>query len=200
MFKIIEPQDHIFYKHTIHAFLNLLKVSQNCDVFLKEKHSQIKDSTTFIIAGDERRGVYGGAALYRQPVSLLYEKMAKVILHFQSERQEVWSGMLCLRVEDDESVFTLNTLDLHQNFYLNLYKTFVEFGEKKDLDFLDLTLCSKDYYNIRTYGYWPYLLEVQPMDSPDSCFHGLLDVSHRKSKIFNSLQHIPDLSIHRQVP
>ncbi|OJW46258.1 MAG: hypothetical protein BGO67_08555 [Alphaproteobacteria bacterium 41-28] len=194
MLKIIEPQDHGLYKHTIHSFLNLLKVYQKCDLLLNDEHAQVKSNATFIIAEDDDRGVYGGAVLFTQPVSLLYEKIAKVILKFQPERQDVWLGRLCFCVEDNKNAFTLSALDFYQNFYVELYKALIEFGAKKDLDFLALTLHYKDYENIKTYGYWPYLLEVQPVHAPDFCFHGLLDIIHNQNKVCNKIQHARALS------
>ncbi|MGC8483797.1 MAG: hypothetical protein ACP5OE_09165 [Thermodesulfobium sp.] len=184
MLNVIEPQEQDFYKHTINSYLNLLKIYQNFEL-----SSEDKSNATFIIAEDEGRGVYGGALLYQRQVTSLHEKIAKIILSFQPERQEVWGGLLCFCVEDNESVFTLNTLDLYQSFYQNLYRAFVTFGEQKNLDFLAITLRYKDYRNIRTYGHWPYLLEVPPHDTPDSYFHGLLDVGNKKGDGLTPLQH-----------
>ncbi|OJW46988.1 MAG: hypothetical protein BGO67_09840 [Alphaproteobacteria bacterium 41-28] len=181
MLTMIEPKDHGLYKHTIQSYLNLLKIYQSCDLFLKEK-----ERTTFIIVEDEIRGVYGGAALCKQPVSSLSERVAKVILSFQPERQDIWYGRVCFCVEDDESIFTLSILDFYQKFYLNLYQAFVEFGKKKNLDFLALTLRFKDYRNSKIYGYWPYLLEAE--DTPDNHLHGLLDVNSSNAlKIIQAL-------------
>lgn len=177
MLKVIEPQEQDFYKHTINSFLNLLKSQQDFELSSKER-----SKATFIIAEDEQQGVYGGTLLYRQQTSKFHEKLARIILSLQPEMQSLWSARLCFYIKDEEEIFTLDRLSLYQTFYLDLYKAFAEFGAQKELDFLALTLHYRDYRNIQTYGYWPYLLEVRPHDTPDGYFHGLLDVGRKKDK------------------
>ena len=175
MFNIIEPKDHHAYQSRIDSFLGLLKVYQSFSLVPEEK-----ERATFIIGSDNKRGVYGGAVLYQQKIHGLYNNIGKIVSNFQPERESVWVVRLGLYLEDDESSCTFETLELRESFYQNLLKLFIEFGEKEDLDFLILTLCSSDSNKTKHYGNWPYILEIRASDSSDDLFHGILSLDPQK--------------------
>lgn len=176
MLNIIEPKDHKDYQTSINAFLGLLKVYQSFSLPLHEK-----EKATFIIASDNELGVYGGAVLYQQKVTELYKDIGKIVSSFQPERQNAWVVRLGL-YRGYEPYFALEELDLREDFYRNLLKHFIEFGEKENLDFLVLTLCSYDSNQTKHHRPWPYILEIRSIDSSDNLFHGILSLDPQKSR------------------
>ena len=174
MLNIIKPQDHQYHKASINSFLGLLKAYQSFSF-----PEQEKEKATFIIGSDNTWGVYGGAVLYQQKVSELYKDIGKIVSNFQPERESVWVARLGL-YRGDESYYTLEELDLRESFYRNLLKHFIEFGEKENLDFLVLSLCSSDSHQTKRHGSWPYILEIRAADSSDNLFHGILSLDPQK--------------------
>lgn len=174
MLNIIEPKDHHIYQARIDSFLGLLKVYQSFSLPLFEK-----EKATFIIASDNELGVYGGAVLYQQKVAELYKDIGKIVSSFQLERQSAWVARLGL-YRGDEPYFALEELDMREDFYRNLLKHFIEFGEKENLDFLVLTLCSSNSNQTKHHRPWPYLLEIRSVDSSDNLFHGILSLTPQK--------------------
>lgn len=175
MLNIIEPKDHSAYRSRIESFLDLLKVYQSFSLVEEEK-----ENATFIIGSDNQRGVYGGAVLYQQKVCDLYKDMGKIISSFQPERQSVWAGRIGLYIED-ESTFNRETIELRENFYQDLLKHFIDFGDKQHVDFLTLNLCSSDFHRAKNYGCWSYTLEISSANSSDDLFHCILLLDPRKN-------------------
>lgn len=168
MLNIIESKDHQAHQSNIDSFLDLLKVYQSFSLAVEEK-----EQATFLIASDNKFGVYGGAVLYQQKVSELYKDIGKIISNFQPRRLDVWVARFGL-YRGDEPYSSLEELDLREGFYRNLLKYFIEFGEKENLDFLTLSLCSSDFYQTKHHRPWPYILEIRAVDSSDGLFHGIL--------------------------
>jgi len=195
MLKTIEPRYHDYYGSSIDSLLSFLKIYQG--FYLSEED---QEKAAFIIAEDEERDVYGGAVLYKQKVPSLHEKIGKVITSFEPERENVWVAQLCLCIDYDESFLTLETLELCQTFYLNLYDSLRAFGEKKGVDFLVLTLRPTDYFYSKIYGCWPYILEIKPREVSDNRFHGLLAVNNEKKKVFDLARRYFSLQGEQRVP
>jgi hypothetical protein len=177
MFNIIEPKDHQSNQVLINSFLGLLKVYQSFSL-----PSEVKEEATFIIASDNKRGVYGGAVLYQQQVSELYNNIGKIITKLQPDKQMISAARLGFYAEPDAFSYSFEAIDLRKSFYKNLLKQFVEFGEKKNVDFLALTLCSADVCNTKHYGYWPYIVEIKASDSSDDLFHGIVSLDPQKAR------------------
>ena len=174
MLNVIESQDHQYHKAHIHSFLGLLKVYQSFSFSEQEK-----EKATFIIGSDNTWGVYGGAILYQQKINELYKDIGKIVSNFQPERENIWVARLGL-YRGDEPYYSLEELDLRENFYRDLLKHFIEFGEKENLDFLVLSLCSSDANQTKHYRSWPYILEIKAVDSLDNLFHGILSLDPQK--------------------
>lgn len=171
----IEPQDHLDFKQKIDSFLNLLKIYQKVDL-----PQETQKKATFIIAENNDFGVYGGAVLYPKKVELLYNKITHLLLRFAPKLEEVWFLKLCFSMEPKEGYLTSDILDLYESFYQNLHKLLQRWGHKKKTTFLVLSLGYKEYCDSKTYGSWPYLLEIPPMEAPDHRFHGLLLLNKQK--------------------
>lgn len=175
MLNIIEPKDHCDYRSRIDSFLGLLKVYQSFSLTEEEK-----ENATFILGSDNKRGVYGGAVLYEQKVRDLYKDMGKIVSSFQPERENVWTARLGLYIED-EYTFNSETRELRENFYKDLLKHFIDFGEKKNIDFLVLNLCSSDFHRTKHSGYWYYTLEINACNSSDDLSHCILSLDPQKN-------------------
>ncbi len=189
MLKIIEPQTHELHSERINSLLGLLKIYQN---FYIDPEAQ--DRATFVIAEDDKRGVYGGAVLYPHPISSFFElsseetdenNLVKMFssVHLkgvQPKVKEYWTARICLCLGYDRSTSLRETAELYRCFYHKLYKAFCYFGEKENLEYLSFTLRTSDTHvnnNLRplTYQSWPSLLEVQQSDNGFHTYlHGIL--------------------------
>ncbi len=194
MLKIIEPQTHELHSERINSLLGLLKIYQN---FYIDPEAQ--DRATFVIAEDDKRGVYGGAALYPHHIFSFPESMSEETdenildkmfssLHLkgvQPKAKEYWTARICLCLGYDRTTplretAERETAELYRCFYHKLYKAFRYFGEKENLEYLSFTLRASDTHvnnNLRllTYQTWPSLLEVQQSDNGFHTYlHGIL--------------------------
>lgn len=179
MLKIIGPNGQKFHQSTIGAFLDLLKVYQNFELSL-----EIAEKATFLIAEDERYGVYGGAVLYPQKIPSHLdleetdrneETIIKLTSTFQVEGKEYWTARICLCLESGASVAKiLETQDLCHHFSNNLYQAFIQFGEEQGIDYLAYTFRVPETYNLKTFERWPYQLGVAVADPDHDFGHGIL--------------------------
>lgn len=175
MMKIIKPKDQKFHQATIGSFLDLLNVYHNRALSEEEQAK-----TIFMIAEDERRGVYGGAMLSQQKVESLQDKIANIIASIDVNHRDVWVANLCFHPVQNEPFSPIEQAELCHNFYNDLLKKFHEFGNHEKISFLVLSLQPMDFFKSKTYGQWPYLLEISPKDSLDSLFHGILALKPQK--------------------
>jgi len=169
MLTLIEPKEHHLYQSKIDSLLSLLKIYQGFT-----PSAETRKNATFIIGEDKKYGVYGGAIIYAEEVKSLYHKLATPLLEFFPKKEQIWCGRLCLCIDQEDRVLRLETLDLCEDFYGDLYKILIKIGQKQKTSYFALTLPSEEYRNTITYGDWPYLLEISPSHSPDYRFHGLL--------------------------
>ncbi|MBX9620682.1 MAG: hypothetical protein K2X28_01390 [Alphaproteobacteria bacterium] len=175
MLNIIEPRDHHLHTSKISSLLNFLKIYQKFSLLPEEK-----EAATFIIAENEKFGVYGGAVVYLQDVKRLYHKLAAPLLEFLPKKEQIWCVRLCFNADQNDRVLILETLALCEDFYVNLYKILCALGQKKRTPYFALTLRTQDHQNTLNYGRWSYLLGISPYDSSDYHFHGLLALSSKK--------------------
>jgi hypothetical protein len=175
MLTIIEPKEHHLHQSKIDSLLSLLKIYQGFT-----PSSEKTENATFIVGEDKKQGVYGGAIVYSQNVRTLYHKLATPLLEFFPEKEQIWCVRFCFCADQDDRVLILETLELCEDFYVDLYKILVKLGQKKRTPFFALTLPHKEYRNTVTYGDWSYFLEVSPSDSSDYRFHGLLALKAKK--------------------
>ena len=181
MMKIIKSKDYNLNQPKIEALLDLFRVYQNVELSSEEKRT-----ATFMIAEDKERGIYGGAFLIQKPVEKLDEKITNILHVFSSHKRKVWTANLCFCVDGNEPFSDLENLDLCESFYNGLLKKLIKFGKQEKTKFLVLTLRPTDLFRSKTYGHWPYLLEIEPKDALDSLFHGLLSLKVEKSALYKS--------------
>ncbi|HUX79572.1 MAG TPA: hypothetical protein VMW10_07530 [Alphaproteobacteria bacterium] len=192
MLKVIEPQYHNKDKPTIDSFLGLLKIYQK---FYLSPETQ--DKATFLIAEDDKRGIYGGAVVYSQNISSSLKLAAndtdeaclgKMFSAFQPKGQEYWTARILCLGELDTSLPILETASLYENFYKDLYICFTNFGEKEEIEYLPFTLqsteaCFHNTFGLLPYKEWPYLIEVKLSDNSDGFFHGILSLKGNKFRL-----------------
>jgi hypothetical protein len=192
MLKIIEPQAHEFYNQKIDSLLSLFKIYQN---FYLDPEAQ--DRATFVIAEDNKRGVYGGTVLYPRKISSVLklmpedtydEALGKMFSSFHAEGKEYWTARICLCIGHDTSTPLIETVKLCQRFYRNLYKAFLYFGEKNGIETLTFTLRPAEAHVnnslcLLTYQAWPYFLEVRPSDESGGYYNGILSLKGNALKI-----------------
>ncbi|OJW49654.1 MAG: hypothetical protein BGO67_03875 [Alphaproteobacteria bacterium 41-28] len=192
MYKIIEPQAHELHDEKISSLLGLLKIYQN---FYLDPEAQ--DRATFIIAEDDKRGVYGGTVLYPRKIPSFLEFLSediddnpldKMVSSFQPKVKEYWAARICLCLGYDLSTSLRETVELYQRFYFKLYKAFCYFGEKENINSLSFTLRASDTHvdnNLRilTWQTWPSLLEIkQSYNGFHNYFHGILSLKESALK------------------
>lgn len=175
MIKIIRPKDHKFHKPKIEALLDLFAIYQKLELFEEEKNS-----TTFMVANDTTRGVYGGALVRQQPLKCLDPNVAQLISSLSPTKRRVWIVNLCSTIEQEKSFPTIEQLNLCETFYQSLFKNFVKFGKETKIGFLVIKLLHKDYFNLKAYGYRSCIFKVEPKDSFDGLFHGILPLKLSK--------------------
>jgi len=181
MIKIIHPKDHDFYKAKIEALLDLFKVYQKIDLLPEER-----STTTFMIAEDRKRGIYGGALLTQEYLGDLEDRVGKTIAALSLNKRRVWVARICFCIEEREPFSALEQIDLCENFYDDLYRRFIKLGAQEKTRFLVLTLHPTDFFRTKTYGHWPYLLEVQPNEARNKLFHGILPLKPEKHALYKS--------------
>jgi len=184
MFKIITPHGHNFHQLAIRSFLDLLKVYQNFKL-----NSCRKMKSTFIIAEENKRGIYGGAVLYPQKVNNPIEPASydryedsfrEAFATFQPDVHEFWTARICFCLEITPSSKNLEEINLCGNFYRNLYEAFLAFGLSKEIDFLAFSLYSFERLKPPLYKKWPHCMPVQFSHTSDGLYHGILSFSGKK--------------------
>lgn len=136
MFYLIESKNHCFYKSLIDRFMTLRKI-----YYPDELATSDQNTSVFIIAEEEGRGVYGGALLLRKKVRNIPEKMRKSIDCLIPQEQLIWMCSIFLHIEDNDSLYNSNAFEpFCWDFYKTLYGTLVKFGEDMGIGFLYLVL------------------------------------------------------------
>lgn len=184
MFKNISPSYQRYYKGRIDLFMGLMGLYQDVSLVSEEQRQ-----ATFIIGEDGNNGLYGGAVLHKYSVSDLQGQLQAVISTFDPEREEIWMGTLSCFIED--KVLSLDDkMAAYKAFYRELFEKFMEFGEEEKVRYLCLTLNPFEHRRTKNKGLWPYILEIQPQESLDGLFHGILSLSARKAKGYGSTHSI----------
>ena len=185
MIRIIEPSSHLFYQSKIDSVLDLFKVYMNVSLSVEEQAK-----TTFMIAEDEKHGVYGGVLLSKKKGDVFDNKITNVISVLHSNKRKFWTATLCLGLEEDQTLGPFERLELCEDFYQSLFKKLMAFGKKEEANFLVLSLRSTDFFKTKTYGHWPYPIEIQPKDSRSSLFQEILDLKSRKPSTYKTYRSI----------
>lgn len=185
MIRVIEPPSHVFYQSKIDAVLDLFKVYMNISPSLEEQAK-----TTFMTLEDEKYGVYGGVLLSKQKGDIFDKKIANIISVLHSNKRKFWTATLCLGLEEGQALGPLERLELCEDVYQNLFKKLIVFGKKEGANFLVLSSRSEEAFKTKTYGHWPYLIEIQPKDSRSGLFQGILDLKSMKPSAYKGYRTI----------
>lgn len=178
MLNIIEPNDHQSYQPLVDSFLDLLTVYQNYSLALKEL-----ENATFIIASDKKRGVYGGAVILQQNISVLEKNISQTILTFQPDTKGVWTSIVGFYGEHHEGkVFRLKDFESCMDFYRDLLDAFIVFGKAEKLKYLYISLNVPEYIKMEKYSQWEYAVKTSHHEALDSLFHGILFLDPEKSR------------------
>ncbi len=186
MFKIIQPRKHHYERATIGALSDLLKIYHDFSLFPQEEKK-----ATFMVTQDEKRGIYGGALLKSEKVSstLDFEPndtdetlLKKMFSAFQPKAKEYWRARVCLCIGEEPNMSIHELKELYENFYQALYREFIKFGEKKNIEYLTFTLKTSVHLHGLVYKNWPYLLRVTVSDPSDKFLHGILSLKGNKFK------------------
>lgn len=175
MLNIIEPKDHQSYQSRIESFLDLLQIYQNFSLTTEER-----EKATFIIASNNKQGVYGGALLIKQDISVLEKRISQTILTFHPEAKNVWTGVIGFYGECDNNIFPTKALELCLDFYLDLLESFILYGSKRNFKYLCLTLNVNEYLKMADYAFWEHIAKVLPQASSDYFFHSILSLNLQK--------------------
>lgn len=192
MFKIIDPQYHCFYKTEIDQFLQLLKEQD----FPKLSDPDIH-MTTFILAEDEEQRAYGGALLLEQKFCDLPSELMRNLSRFVSYKKDVWRCTTAFHIEEKGPLYRATGEVLEnfcQAFYRQLYDHLVEFGRRKGIGFLCITLNSTEYFCTEGVGHWPFIFELKPKDSLDHLFHSILPLTGSQYESYKKAQAALDIS------
>ncbi len=188
MLKITTPQDPDVPQHLIDSFLDFLKIYQNFSL-----PPEVQENAFFIIAANDRDGVYGGAVLYPQPLAPTFdltaneseeESLNKMFSAFQFKGKEYWRARVGLYIGEISCRASLSkALELCDYFYQDLYDAFKAFGSRESIDYLPFTIHMADVLLSLPHKEWPYFLEVTVDDHSPNYFHGILSLNGRKFKI-----------------
>ena len=177
MFKLIEPKHHRSYKLLIDPLLGELEKNPALSCSFQDYRN-----ATFIIAQDDKKGIYGGALLLKKRVSSLYREVGENMFPFTPQNEEVWSCTVCIQVESKDR--SLSYESFCKIFYRDLYEKLFEFGVKKKIDFFWMALAPVEYLSTKLLGFWPsYEIQVRPEESQDGLFHGILPLTRSQNKV-----------------
>jgi hypothetical protein len=164
MLNIIEPKDHSLHQNKIDPLLGLFKIYQDFTLSPKEQ-----GKATFVIAEDDKRGIYGGAVFYPQKVKELHEIISELV-GFIPENHTVWCVRLCFCSDQMDSFATPEAIETCENFYGELYEILGDLGKKKNTNCLPILILAKNFHNSVTFGKWTYFAQEHPKShksSPD---------------------------------
>lgn len=186
MLTFITPRERTHHKEKVETLLNLFKIYQRFEL-----PASLQNKATFLVAENNENGIYGGAVLYPKKAKSLYEKLARGLLKFSPHIEDVWCVRICFSAKQAEGYHTLDTVGFYETFYKEMYESLSEWGKQNNVSFLALTLEYKEYKESKSYGQWPYLLELDFSETSDHKFHGLL--------VLESQETHPSFGSHRRV-
>ena len=159
MFHYIEPGNHLNHQSHIDSFLITLKKTRTLTHSFQDFHN-----AAFILSHDSSGGFHGGALLLKNRIGSLHKNVRKSLTSLPSQNNDIWTCTVSLYMESDnlKGDFEL----LYRTFYQNLYEKLIEFGVNEKINFLCMTLEPGEYLCTESIGFWPYVVEVRPQDSP----------------------------------
>lgn len=178
MLQIINHKRYVAYQQKVEALLDLFKIYHG--FHLPEER---RERTTYLVAEDDKRGVYGGALLYPQKNTYHTEPLPEAAENevesissaFQHRRKEIWTARTCLCIGDNSSPPTLELMNLCENFYKALYQELIGFQLRKRTGLLVFIIRRADMYKTLALQNWTSLYEVKLKISSEGFLCGLID-------------------------
>ncbi|OJW50153.1 MAG: hypothetical protein BGO67_02155 [Alphaproteobacteria bacterium 41-28] len=171
MFNIIEPKDHHLFK-TIVDFFSRFIIERDMLYYSFQDHKR----ATFIAIKNQSDSVLGGAILLKQRIGILHQRVGQHLSTLAPNNGEVWTCSLFLQGEN-------HSLSQGESFCKLFYQQLVAFGMKEKIEFLCMILEQGEYFFTEIIGSWPYVFEVQPHESRDGLFHGILSLTINSSTL-----------------
>ncbi|MCI5054965.1 MAG: hypothetical protein MRY83_02590 [Flavobacteriales bacterium] len=145
--------------------------------------------STFIINEGENGIIYGGAILFKQPINTLPTQLRTFLSACVLNKKDVWVCTLALCFENiNDSSVNKDKFNFSQAFYNGLLQKLNEFGKKKSINFLCLTLNPFECLRIKDKKVWSCIVEVGSKKNLNSLFYGILPLPYQKHKITTETQ------------
>lgn len=183
MFRVMEPKEHRCHKDSIDHLIRLMSFRYRSNL-LRDIYPYTP--ITFLIKEQLGQLLGGGFLLEREGESLpegIREKLDCLV----SYKYRIWHGFFISQLER-LSFYKANFFKIFREaFYEDLYQALLKFGKQHHIKILYLTLPAQDYDYIPDMKLLPFIDVVNPQDSWDGHFHGILSLLPQKNlfqKIF----------------
>ncbi len=166
-FKSVESTYHPFYGRRVEGLLETLKDSQGLEL-----SRDAKKLGHFFFPKEKIPNASSGAFLLKQRVPSFYQNS---ISHFAFRGKRVWtcSFALSLHNQHPESMDD-GVVAQVKRFYREFYDTLVTFGQERKIPSLFVTLSHRESLCVEEFGDFPFVLKIQPRDTIDGLFRGVL--------------------------
>lgn len=140
----------------------------------------------FIIGEGQEKGFLGGVYLLKKKFGAIQEDIQDCITTLSLQNGYVWE---CSDIHlDSAPPFLLQetppAATLSPHFYYKFYEKIVEFGRQKNIGFVIMKLTTKMHKATKEVGAWPYVVALNPKNSRDGYFHGILPLAGRQYELY----------------
>ena len=180
-FTIFDSPKQFSKTRFIEAIQERVKFSQGVDISLHSTKEQ-----SYVIVEANNKHIVGVAYLLKKVRKDIPEELKDIL--GGNEERELWE---CSSIYLDVSIcsLALGIVPLGRilaMFYQDIYEKFVEFGVKRNLNFISIKLLPEIYDLTKTIGGWPYVVGLSPQHSSDGLFHGILPLSGSRYEFYRS--------------
>ncbi len=175
-FDSIESEKGIYENQLIYLIIKNMNCFQEEKMFTEDQNNAV-----FITAEGRKGEGQGGVCLLKKELKDVQEDVREFVTTL-SPRGYVWEcSDVYFEALSKKSDLEASALDrISQCFYRGLYEELAKFGRLKGVGFLIMKLDSEVYISTKTFGLWPYVVELKPKNSPDKLFHGILPLVGRE--------------------
>lgn len=177
IFSFIESRSVSSHKDLVNLFAKLIKEDSKLNGFFQDWQN-----TSFLLTQDAAKGIYGGALLHQTKLNSLPSKIARNLRAFSLLNGKIWACTFCFHLKDNNFPSELEIY--FKDLYKNLYKELSHFGAREKTSILYMMLQPGEYLCSGVLGFWPYRLEINPNESSDGLFHGILPLVRAHSRTF----------------
>lgn len=174
-FQRIEANHYPFNHYRVHSLLQLLKKTQHFELSAEETKL-----ATFFVADNGENEVYGGAVLLKKRALPHKNKVAKVAC-----QNSLWACSFTLHLPNKDPLYmSSKRLAFCRQFYKRLYDSLITFGQDRKISFLWCTLDAEEANCVEGASSLPFIFKIQPKDSTEGLFQGLLSLDPKIAKTF----------------